>query len=183
MTHFPLQTLETADDRARPALEGLQTAFGNLPNIIRIMANAPVLLNSLAALFQNVHSGSFSEPQIQVLLLTNAVTNAAEWPVAFHSYLALAQGIEATDVDAIRSGRLPADPKLAALSHLAKHYIETRGHLDPSHIDIFLAAGFSQEHLLEVIAVVAASTITNYTASVTAPLLEAPFDAHVWRQV
>jgi hypothetical protein len=34
--------------------------------------------------------------------------------------------------------------------------------------------------MLEVIAVVAASTITNYTASVTQPPLEALFEEHVW---
>jgi hypothetical protein len=35
--------------------------------------------------------------------------------------------------------------------------------------------------MLEVIAVVAASTITNYTASVTEPPLEAQFEAFAWR--
>lgn len=40
------------------------------------------------------------------------------------------------------------------------------------------AAGFGKDHLLEVIAVVAASTITNYTGNVTNPRLEAPFQAH-----
>jgi hypothetical protein len=31
-----------------------------------------------------------------------------------------------------------------------------------------------------VIAVVAASTITNYTGSVTKPPVEAPFQAYIW---
>jgi hypothetical protein len=44
----------------------------------------------------------------------------------------------------------------------------------------FLSAGFGKDHLLEVIAVVAASTITNYTGSVTKPPLEAQFQAHAW---
>ena len=46
--------------------------------------------------------------------------------------------------------------------------------------EAFLAAGFGKDHLLEVIAVVAASTITNYTGNVTNPPLEAPFQAHAW---
>jgi hypothetical protein len=49
-----------------------------------------------------------------------------------------------------------------------------RGRLDD------LAAGFGKDHLLEVIAAVAASTITNYTGSITKPPLEAPFQAHAW---
>jgi cyclohexyl-isocyanide hydratase len=36
------------------------------------------------------------------------------------------------------------------------------------------------DHALEVIAIVAASTITNYTGSVTKTPLEAAFQAHAW---
>jgi len=38
-----------------------------------------------------------SEAQIQTLLLTNAVTNACAWAVAFHSVLALKEGDDATE--------------------------------------------------------------------------------------
>jgi alkylhydroperoxidase family enzyme len=58
--------------------------------------------------------------------------------------------------------------------------IEKRGHLGDEDINRFLAAGFGKDHLLEVIAAVAASTITNYTGSITRPPLEAPFEAHAW---
>jgi alkylhydroperoxidase family enzyme len=161
-------------------MQQLQAAFGMIPNIIGAVATSPVLINSLVGLFGNVHGGSFSEAQVQVVLLTDAVTNASTWPVAFHTTLALKEGIDAADVRAIRGGRLPKDGKLAALSALARAMIEKRGHLDDEDIDRFLAAGFGRDHLLEVIAIVAASTITNYTASIARPPLEAPFQAHAW---
>ena len=58
--------------------------------------------------------------------------------------------------------------------------IEKRGRLDDQDVERFLAAGFGKGHLLEVIAAVAASTITNYTGSITKPPLEPPFQAHAW---
>lgn len=180
MPDFPIHTLETAPAGAGAALNGLKNAFGFVPNIAGAMATSPVLINCLATVFQNVHGGSFTEQQIQVLLLTNAVTNACEWAVGFHTFLALQQGIAASDVDAIRNGGLPAEPKSAALSRLARTLIETRGRLPETDMDRFLQAGFGKEELLEVIAVVAASTITNYTGSVTRPTLEPPFDTHAW---
>ena len=180
MTDFLIYTLETAPEAAKPALAGLKAAFGLIPNIAGAMAGSPVLVSCLAAVFEKVHGGSFSESQIQALLLTNAVTNASEWPVAFHSCLARQQGMSQADVDAIRNRRLPSDPKAAALSRLARTLIETRGKIAQVDIDLFLEAGFTQEHLLEVIAVVAASTITNYTGSVARPVLEAPFDEFAW---
>src|SRR5215469_9777562 len=131
MTTFPVNTIESAPEGSKPAMQQLQSAFGIIPNLLGGMSTSPVLINSLVGLFGKVHGGSFTEAQVQIVLLTDAVTNASSWAVAFHT---------------------------------------TR----------FLAAGFGKDHLLEVIAAVAASTISNYTGSITKPPLEAPFQAHAW---
>jgi AhpD family alkylhydroperoxidase len=139
-----------------------------------------VLIGSLVGLFQKVHGGSFSEEQIQTLLLTNAVTNGCTWAVAFHTALALKEGVDPADVKAIRERHAPRNPKNAALSVLARTLIEKRGRLDEPDVSRFLQAGFDKAHLLEVIAVVAASTITNYAGSVTRPPVEAAFEEYAW---
>ena len=172
--------MDSAPEGSKPALGQLQAAFGMIPNIAGAMATSPVLINSLVGLFGNVHGGSFTEAQIQTVLLTDAVTNASTWAVAFHTALALKEGIDPAEVEAIREGRPPKDVQLAALSTLAKTMIEKRGRLDDEEVEQFISAGFGEELALEVIAIVAASTITNYTASITKPPLEAPFQAHAW---
>ena len=182
MERFPVYTVDSAPEASKPALRDLQAAFGMIPNIAGAMATSPVLISSLVGLFGRVHGGSFTEVQIQTLLLTNAVTNACSWAVAFHTELALKEGLDLAEVDAIRAGRSPNDGKLGALSTLARTLIEKRGRIDDQHRERFLAAGFGKDHLLEVIAVVAASTITNYTGNVTNPPLEAPFQAHAWNR-
>lgn len=181
MPSFPVHTIDSAPEGSRPAMRQLQSAFGMIPNLIGAMSTSPALINSLVGLFGKVHGASFTETQVQSVLLTDAVTNGSAWAVAFHTTLALKDGIEPADVQAIREGRLPKDSKLAALSGLAKTMIEKRGHLGEEDIHRFLAAGFGNDHLLEVIAAVAASTITNYTANITKPPLDAPFQAHAWR--
>jgi AhpD family alkylhydroperoxidase len=180
MQVFPVHTIASAPEQSRPSLEMLQGAFGMIPNIAGAMSTSPVLIGSLVALFQKVHGGHYSEAQIQILLLTNAVTNACAWAVAFHTVLALEAGIEPADVQAIRERRLPLNPTSAALSMLARTLIEKRGRLEELDVSRFLQAGFDRAHLLEVIAVVAASTITNYTGNITQPPLEAAFEAHAW---
>jgi AhpD family alkylhydroperoxidase len=180
MTNFPVHTLDSAPEPSRQALQSLQAAFGMIPNIAGAMATSPVLINSLVGLFGNVHGGSFTEAQIQTVLLTDAVVNACTWAVAFHTALALKAGLNPVDVQAIREGRLPEDGKLAALSALARKMIETRGRVADADIGRFIAAGFGKDHALEVIAIVAASTITNYTGSVTKTPLEASFQEHAW---
>jgi AhpD family alkylhydroperoxidase len=180
MTTFPVHTLESAPERSKPALQQLQSAFGMIPNIAGAIATSPVLINSLVGLFKNVHGGSFTEAQVQTVLLTDAVTNACTWAVAFHTALALKEGVDSADVQAVRERRLPKDAKLAALSALAKTMIEKRGRLNDHDVDRFIATGFGKDHALEVIAIVAASTITNYAGSITKPALEAPFQAYAW---
>jgi len=180
MTAFPVNTIESAPEGSKPAMQQLQAAFGMIPNLIGGMATSPVLINSLVGLFGKVHGGSFTEAQVQIVLLTDAVTNASSWAVAFHTTLALKEGIDPADVQAIREGRLPKDAKFAALSALAKTMIEKRGRLDDQDVGRFLAAGFGKDQLLELIAAVAASTITNYAGSIMKPPLEQPFQPHSW---
>jgi hypothetical protein len=132
----------------KPALQQLQAAFGVIPNIAGAMATSPVLINS-----------------------TDAVNNARTWAVAFHTALALKEELDPADVQALREGLLPKDSKLAALSALAKTMTEKGSCLDDDEFDCFIAACFSKEHALEVIAIVAASTITNSTGSITKPAI------------
>ena len=181
MTKFPVHTIDCAPEGSRPAMRQLQSAFGMIPNLIGAISTSPVLIDSLVGLFGKVHGSSFTEAQVQSLLLTDAVTNGSSWAVAFHTALALKEGIDPADVQAMREGRLPKDAKLAALSGLAKAMIEKRGRLGDEDTNGFLAAGFGKDHLLEVIAAVAASTITNYAGNITRPPLEAPFQAHAWK--
>jgi AhpD family alkylhydroperoxidase len=180
MQTFPVHSIESAPEQSKPSLEKLQETFGMIPNVAAAMSSSPVLIGSLVGLFQKVHGGSFSEEQVQVLLLTNAVTNACTWAVAFHTALAIKEGAEPADVQAIRERRAPRNSKNAALSVLARTLIEKRGRLDDQDVSRFLQAGFDKAQLLEVIAAVAASTITNYTGNVTKPPVEAAFEGYAW---
>jgi hypothetical protein len=74
MFTYQVHTIESAPGKSKPALEQLERVFGFVPNIAGAIANSPVLANSLLGLFQNVHGGSFTEAEIQTLLLTNAVS-------------------------------------------------------------------------------------------------------------
>jgi hypothetical protein len=108
-----IHNIESAPEKSKAALQDLRRTFGFIPNVAGAMAESPVLISAFVPVFRQVHSGSFSEAEIQVVLLTNAVTNSAEWPVSLHSKLALDAGVTADDVQAIRSRlrrRMPDSP-------------------------------------------------------------------------
>lgn len=181
MYHYRIHTLESAPEKSRPALQGLMQAVGLIPNLAATMAESPTLINAFVGAFGNFHGSSFSGGQKQVLLLTNAVANTCAWAVAFHSTMALKEGVDADDVDAIRKGRLPRDAELAALSGFTRALIEKRGHGDERDISTFTDPGFRPDQVLEVIAGLSVSVLANYTGNITKPVLEEPFKAQLWK--
>lgn len=181
MSIFEVQTIDQAPEGSRAPLRKLQQTFGMVPNVAGVIANSPVLANIFVPMFEGVHGGTFTETEIQTLLLTNAVTNSCAWAVAFHTHLALQAGLDPADVQAIRERRAPREPRCATLSAYARSLIETRGHLSDDAVAALLSAGFKAEQALEALAVSAASTITNYTLNIAEPPLEPMFQAHAWR--
>jgi alkylhydroperoxidase family enzyme len=180
MERFPIHTSESAPEASKPALRDVQDRFRMIPNLAGAMATSPVLARAFIDLFDKVHGGSFGEAEIQTVLLTDAVTNGSAWAVALHTALGLKAGLDRDDVEAMRAGRSPSDAKLGAVSTLARTLIEKRGQLDDRDIQRFLSAGFGKDLLLEVITIVAASTITNYTGNVTNPPLEEHLKQFAW---
>jgi AhpD family alkylhydroperoxidase len=181
MHTYRIHTIESAPEQSKPALQGLQQALGIIPNLAATMAESPVLLNGFVGAFGNFHGGTFSGAQKQVLLLSNAVANHCAWAVAFHSALALKEGVDAEHVRAIREKRLPADAQLAALSRFTRTLIEARGHVGASDLAAFTAAGFGPDQVLEVIAGLAVSVMANYAGNITQPALEQPFESQAWK--
>lgn len=181
MSNYRVHTIESAPAASKPALQGLQQAVGIVPNLAATMAESPTLVNGFVGAFGNFHGGSFTGAQKQALLLTNAVANRCAWAVAFHSTMALEEGVSAADVDALRARRGPADPALAALTAFTRALIERRGHVEPADLAALRDAGFTAAQALEVIAGLAVSIMANYAGNITQPPLEAPFAAQAWQ--
>jgi AhpD family alkylhydroperoxidase len=181
VTDFQIHTIDSAPAESKILLTGLQGAFGFIPNLAAVIANSPKLLGAFSAVFQQVHTSSLNEQEIQIVLLTDAVVNASPYAVAMHSALARGEGVDAETVEAIRAGQIPGDGRFAALSTLARTLIEKRGHLSEEEYSHFLSCGYRGEQVLEVIAIVAASTMTNYVGTIAAPPLENRFQQYAWK--
>jgi len=180
MQKFPLQTIASAPEAVKPVLQALEQKLGFLPNAIATMANSPVLLNAFVGAFGSFHGGSFDVIERQVLLLTNAVTIKCPWTIAVHSTFALEDGLAQSEIDAIRQGKLPSDGKYAALSALTRALIETRGNVGEAVIARFIAAGYAETQLLEVVAGIGVSTLAATTTNLAGTPIEDRLKAQAW---
>ena len=181
MQTFQIHTVDSAPEQSRPALEGLQRNFGFVPNTAAIMSDSSVLIGAFVGAFGNFHGSTLSGQEKQIVLLTNAVALKCEWTTAFHSTLALKEGVATTEVILIRNAKPPQDARFAALSGLAKALIQRKGLGAEADVEKFVAAGYAKSQVLDVVAGIAISTMAGLTANVAKPPVEALFQAQAWR--
>jgi AhpD family alkylhydroperoxidase len=179
---YSVHTIQSAPEQSKAPLEALHKVFGRIPNLAATMAESPTLIGAFVGAIGNFMGGTFTGAQRQLVLLTSALTNRCAWAVAFHTTGALREGVAAMDIEAIRSGRSPADPKDAALVTIARSLLLKRGAIDADDRGAFEAAGFTPAQLLEVIAGLAASMMATYAGNITNPPLEEALRAHAWER-
>ena len=180
MQRYALQTIASAPEAMKPVLQALEQKLGFLPNAIATMANSPVLLNAFVGAFGSFHGGSFDAIERQVLLLTNAVTIKCPWTIAVHSTFALEDGLAQGEIDAIRQGKLPSDPKHAALSAMTRALLEQKGNVGEAEIARFTGVGYSRTQLLEVVAGIGVSTLAATTTNLAGTPIEDRLKAQAW---
>ena len=91
MTDFAPHDLETAPEASRPLLESSKAAFGRIPGLHGVMAEAPALLDGykhLHRLFQE--ETSFDADEITVVWQTINVEHACHYCVPAHTGIARA---------------------------------------------------------------------------------------------
>ena len=176
------QTVDSAPEASKQLLRELQASVGFLPNLAAAMANSPQLLRGFLAVRDIYQGGSFTPSQIQVLSLTAAYENDCAWCVAFHTFMALKEGVSSDSVLALRAGRSPIEPELAALSNFARKMVRARGAVGAEDRAAFLAAGYTPAQALEVVLGMAFSLMANYAGHLADAPLDKPFAPHAWKR-
>lgn len=168
--------LDTAPEKSRPHLENVQKAFKFIPNLFGVFANSPALLEGYVALEKSFEKTTLSPMERQAVLLAVSVENACAYCTAAHSTVLKAFLKAPSDVvSAIRSRHPIANPKLDALVTLTRELVSRRGYVSPQNMENFLAAGYKQEQVLEILIGVALKTISNYTDHISPTELDPAF--------
>lgn len=163
MSTFPSYTLDTASAAAKPLLEGARQAFGFVPNLQSHMAESPELLAGYSALWDLFGKSTLTPHEQQVVYLTANFENNCHYCMAGHSTLAKMIGMAPEVIAALRAGTPLPDPKLEALHRLTTIVVRDRGFVSDAEISAFLAAGYTQRNVLEVVLGVATKVLSNYT--------------------
>lgn len=162
---LPLVTLDAADGRAKEVLEAARRQTGGIPNMYAAMVNSPALLDTyLHGYAQFRKESSLAPAEQEVVLLVISRVNECTYCMAAHSMIALAVSKTPDQaVHAIRADGVIDDPKLRALAEFTRVMVVSRGRPSGEDLGAFLAAGYTQQSVLEIVLAIAVKTISNYT--------------------
>lgn len=177
---YPIHTTESAPEASRELLVAAKSKYGFLPNLLGAMASAPTLLKAYVTLAGIYEESSLTAAERQTVLLTVSYENSCEYCVAAHSVIAGMQKVPSDVVDAIREGKPIADLRLEALRRFTANVVRSRGWPSGDDVHAFLAAGYGQQQVLEVVLGVGIKTLSNYTNHIAGTPLDEAFSRAAW---
>ncbi len=178
--NYKVHDIASAPEGAKPTLTAAQQAYGFLPNLLGVMAEAPALLKGYATLSKIFEESSFSPAERQVVLLTTSYTNECGYCMAAHSAIAGMQKVPQDVIDALRNGAPIGDGKLEALRKFTARVVATRGWPSEADVNAFLGAGYGKAQVLEVVLGVGIKTLSNYANHIADTPLDGAFQPLVW---
>lgn len=180
MTDFKIHDETTAPTASKETLKNIRSAFGFIPNAMGILADSPPVLNSYLSLDAAVKECELEADDIQVLILAISHENACHYCMAAHSMQAQMAKVGASELEKLRAGEAPENPRHRALADFARAMVRSRGWVGEDDVQAFLEAGFTKANIMDVVLVVAMKTITNYTNHITNVPLDDAFSDYRW---
>lgn len=180
MPRFTTQTIDSAPEKSKPFLQAAEKAYSFVPNLLGNMATAPALLEGYMTLAGIFDKSDLSETERQIILMTNNRLNGCTYCMAAHTTISQMAKVPSDVINALRENKPIADSKLEALRVFAAVVNEKRGWPEESEIEAFLAAGYSEQTVLEVIVGTSLKVMSNYTNHITQTKLDAAFASNAW---
>ncbi len=181
MSRLSLRTIEDAPEAAKAGLESAQKNNGFLPNLVRLLANAPVALETYQTVSGiNARSG-LTLAEREAVQITAAATHGCGFCVAGHTAVAYKKaGLKEPTVEALRHGNQGDNARLNAVADFTRAVIRSRGNVDDAELKSFRAAGFSDANALEVVLGVSLATLCNFANNLGQPELNAELQPYAW---
>jgi alkylhydroperoxidase family enzyme len=178
---FTTYTKETALPEAQPLIAQSVKAYGFLPNLHAVMAEAPAVYHAYLETFDIFAKETTLSPlEQQVVMQTSNYENNCHYCMPGHSMLMKLSGMPADVIEALREGTPIADSKLEALRTYTRSLIEQRGHVTDSQLAAFFGAGYNKRQALEVLVGLSTKLLSNFTNAIAKTEIDAPVKAFAW---
>jgi len=164
---------KTATGKSKQLFEAVQQKMGAVPNLVRVLGQAPAALDGYLAFSGALAQGDFHARLREQVALTVAETNMCDYCLRAHSFIGSRAGLSSAELDAAR-GASASDAKSDAVLKLARSIVLQRGEISDAELSVARAAGLSDAEIIETVANVALNIFTNYVNHVARTVVDFP---------
>lgn len=182
MTDFNVHNENTAPEASQSVLNEVRKRLGFVPNVFGVLAEAPVAVEAYSALNDLFVRSSFTPTERHVVWFANIYENDCTYCMAAHTGIAKLEKIPEAVVEATRAGDAYADPRLEALRTFTRSVVVNRGWVSDDELAAFLEAGFTQQHVMEILVGVAHKVISTYANHIANTPLDKAFARNAWQK-
>jgi uncharacterized peroxidase-related enzyme len=162
MINFAPVEPANATGKAADLLAQVHKSLGLTPNMTKVMANSPTLLQAYLALSGALAGGVLTPAVRERLAIATAELNGCEYCLSAHTYIgANIAKVDTDELDKAREGD-SKDAHVAALLNLSNTIADNAGDVDEADIKTAREAGATEEEIGEVVANLALNILTNY---------------------
>lgn len=158
---------------SKPTLDAFTTNIGFTPNMMATFAHSPIAFNAWATLLGSLSKTLDVKTRDSIGLAVSEV-NGCNYCLTVHSFTAEHMAkLPADEIILARKGRA-TDLKRDAAVQFARKVIETRGHVDDADVKVVREAGYTEANVIEIVALVAMYSLTNFINNVFDPERDFP---------
>lgn len=173
MSRLTIPTRDNAPEATRATLDAVEKQLGTVPNLFRLLANSPAALNAYTGL-QGALGRTLDLKTRERIALAVAQVNGCDYCLSAHTYLAQnVAKLGAEEIALNRRGR-SADAEAHAAVSFAAAVARERGHVADDAITAVRDAGFSDAQVVEIVALVAENSFTNFLNEVARTEIDFP---------
>jgi uncharacterized peroxidase-related enzyme len=161
MARIDVPTRDKAPAETHEILDAMQQRLGFLPNGLRLLSLSPSALHAYVGL-QTAMSHVLDAKTREAVALAVSRANGCNYCVATHCFITHANSQTAPDEIRLNLDGNSSDPKRMAAAAFAKRIIDTRGKVSDADLAAVRAAGYSDGQIVELSALAARYTLTNF---------------------
>jgi uncharacterized peroxidase-related enzyme len=156
---------ETATGAAKEIIDGTKAKLGFVPNMYRTMANSGGYLSTYAHGYNAFRQYSgFTPIEQELIFLVISRENGCDYCTAAHSMIAdKVSKLDADTLAAVRSSDPITDGKLQVLASFTARVFLSRGLITKTEAAAFLATGYEERQIMEIILAISVKTLSNYS--------------------
>lgn len=182
MSELTIHNLETAPPDSKPLLENSQKNIGMIPNLHGVMASSAPLLEGYQTLHSLAQKTAFDAEELTVVWQTINVEHNCHYCVPAHTAIAHSMNVRDDLIEALRTESDLGSEKLNVLQQTTLILLRERGHIGESEKTRFYGQGYSHQHLLDIVLILAQKVMSNYVNHLADTPIDAPFKAFDWQK-